>query len=122
MNFTMRSNDPDERAASTIDLAAAVDEFLGGGGFTRTQDVPLVPDEKLTGPRASDRLVRRYQTVVGGSTFVFRVPDEDGDGPTYVLCTACSFQQDFSYGWDEKAFAAANEHAANCRAVANMER
>ncbi|MEV6511469.1 hypothetical protein AB0M61_35840 [Streptomyces sp. NPDC051642] len=106
-------NTGDPMADQFISLANEVVTGLGDGNRpVRFHEVSLVPDED-TAPGRADALLRNYQSVGGNLVSVFESPD---DGGTFVFCFGCQTRQDRSFGWQEKSYADANDHAAACRA------
>jgi hypothetical protein len=130
MNFTMRSNDPDERAGNTsevwdraqgviaeLKLANEPDAMHGEGGNRpmRFHEVPLL-QESSPFPTASDAPLRSYTTAGGRPVVAYEMPEDEG---TFFYCAGCDTRKDQSYGWAEKTFSGANDHAAECRATGN---
>lgn len=137
MKFTMRSNDPDERAgvqSEVMDRAqAAIGEIQvergelrlanepdathgeGGNRPMRFHEVPLL-QESSPFPTASDAPLRSYTTAGGRPVVAYEMPEDEG---TFFYCAGCGTRKDQSYGWAEKTFSGANDHAAECRATGN---
>ncbi|SCK37259.1 hypothetical protein H181DRAFT_03151 [Streptomyces sp. WMMB 714] len=67
-----------------------------------------------TGPEPGDRLLRSYQTLAGNYLGVYEM--QTGEG-TFLFCRGCRLREEHGYGWDERTYEAANEHAAQCRVL-----